>query len=103
MWILLQLVGCALLATALAYMRQVGLTVNSWVFYVSVNVLYTSWAFSIAYKIAPSFLQVYFLGIALLTIFGFIGSIFYFKESVGIVNYIGAVLVFIGACLTVWR
>lgn len=103
MWILLQVIGCIMLAFALGYMRKIGLAWNSWLLYVSINLFFTSWAFSLSYKMAPSFLQVYFLGTALLTLFGFLGSIFYFKETVSIISYFGAGLTFVGACLIVLK
>jgi len=103
MWILLQFVGCLLLAFTFAYMREVGLSWGSWLAYMLVNLTFTSWALPLSYKLAPSFLQVYFFGTALLTLLGFIGSIFYFKEPASIINYLGAGLTFVGACLIVWK
>jgi hypothetical protein len=99
MWIAIQVVGCLLIALALTVMRQQGLNWTSWGTYAAVTMLFTSWAFPISFKLAPSFFQIHFLGIALLTICGFVISLGYFKESVSMLNYAGAGLTFLGAIL----
>ena len=98
MWVLLQATGCVFLAIALAYMRNYGLCLNTWLFYIFVTVCITSWVFPLSYKSAPSFLQVYFLGVSLLTLLGVTGSVFYFGEKLSIIKYLGVLLISVGAC-----
>jgi multisubunit Na+/H+ antiporter MnhB subunit len=92
MWWILQIIGCLFIALVLAFMRKTGLTWTSWLVYSGVSACVTSWIFAMSYSLAPNFFKPWFLGTVSLAAFGFLTSLFYFKEGVSVVNYAGACL-----------
>jgi hypothetical protein len=54
-----------------------------------------------SYFLAPTFFQPWFLGTVLLALFGFLGSLIFFGETISIIKICGAVLSLIGAALLI--
>ncbi len=101
LWWILQLVGCVGVYIALASGRIFGLCWKSYLFYVTISTVTFSWMFLKSFEIAPSFFQAWFIGTASLALCGVIGSIFYFNETVSVINYVGAGISLIGATLLI--
>ncbi len=101
MWIILQILGCALIAGCHIINRERGLDWYSYTIYIAMNVFFTGWMFPISYNKAPSFFQAYFIGLVFLAIVGFLISVFYFKESLLWYNYAAAVGAIVCAFLLV--
>jgi len=101
MWIILQTVGSAILAVLYIYIKKCGLCLKTWGVYIIVVCLFTSWIFPLSFIKGPTFFQVWFLGIVMLSLFGALSSVFYFNEMLNIINYIGAGLALIGITLLI--
>jgi len=101
LWWILQLTGSAGVFVALAYGKIKGLCWESFLVYITISFSICSWMFLKSYEIAPSFFQAWFVGTAALALCGFAGSIFYFKDVVSLLNYIGAIAVLIGSGLLI--
>lgn len=90
LWWILQIVGSLGVFVALAYARVKGFNWNSYLVYILISISICSWIFLKSYEIAPSFFQAWFVGTTSMVLLGFLGSLFYFGETVSIINYIGA-------------
>lgn len=101
MWFLYQVLGAICVIYSQAAGRIYGFTLKPYLIYVGFAICVTGWIFPLSFSIAPSFLQAYFVQLGSLCIFGFLTSLYYFKEVLPWFNYLGAVLIIIGACLLV--
>ena len=101
LWWILQITGSLGVYFALIPGRKFGLCPKSYIIYLIVAATTCSWMFLKSYQIAPSFFQAWFMGTAALALLGFLGSIFYFKETVSMLNYAGAVLGLAGCTLLI--
>jgi hypothetical protein len=101
MWWSLQITGCLAIVATLTYSRIAGLCPTTYAVYVAVQAVFIAWAFPVSYSKAPSFLQAWFLGNAVLALGGFAVSTLFLKEIANIHNYVGAVAVIIGSILLI--
>ena len=101
MWWILHIISCLLLTIVISYSRKYGLCFKSYMVYTSFMVLGNGWMIPIIFNKAPSFYLVWYLDMALLAVFGFLGSIFYFNEVISLINCIGIGFILIGVCLLV--
>ena len=101
MWIIYQITGSALIACSLAYVKECGFCFKTWITYVIVVCCFTSWIFPLSFTKGPSFFQVWIFGVIILSLFGAIISVFYFKEILDVINYIGAGIALIGITLLI--
>jgi hypothetical protein len=101
LWWILQITGSLGVYFALIPGKKFGLCVKSYIIYMIIAATTASWMFLKSYQLAPSFFQAWFVGTAALTLLGFFGSLFYFKETISIFNYIGAFVVISGSALLV--
>lgn len=104
MWWILQIIGCLFIAGALTYARWYGINYtglfNPWAVKVGAEVIAAIFLVK-SFAIAPSHFQVWFIGMATLSLLGFVGSLIFFGEIVGAFKICGAVLVLVGAALLV--
>ena len=91
-WWVLTLLATFLMFTSHIVNRQFGLCLTSYFYYSFVSVCLAGWMLPLSYQKAPSFFQPWFFGIATLTIFGVLGSVLWFHESVHWYNWLGAIL-----------
>ena len=96
-WSIYMTVSMVLISTTQFAIRKYGLCWGAYAYYSSVAVFLTGWMLPMAYQNASSLFQPWFLSIALLSIFGFGGSVLFFQESITVYQIIGAVLSLIGA------
>lgn len=101
LWWILQITGSLGVYFALVPGRKFGLCVKSYLIYIIIAATTASWMFLKSYQLAPSFFQAWFVGTAALALLGFLGSLFYFGESVSITNYVGATLGIIGSAMLI--
>lgn len=101
MWWTLQILANILVAIQLAISRVYGLNIYTWGFAVTNTAIFTSWMFIVSYEKAPSLIQAWFLGIGILSLCGFLLHVFYFKDPVSILNYMGVGLVLTGSVLLI--
>jgi len=104
-WQILFILGVTVLHT---FNRYIGLPDCSYTFTFSQQwVINTGWQAIIAptamfsYAMAPSFLQPWFLGTALISLFGFATSFFIFGEPFVLIRVIGVVCSLVGAILLI--
>ena len=86
------------------FTRWYGITYNGILVPWSVQMLMeviVAYSFVKSYAIAPTFFQPWFLSAALITLFGFLGSLIFFGEVVGVIKFCGAALCLIGAALLI--
>jgi len=86
------------------FTRWYGITYNGIFIPWSVQMLMeviVAYSFVKSYAIAPTFFQPWFLSAALITLFGFLGSLIFFGEVVGVIKFCGAALCLIGAALLI--
>jgi len=104
MWWILQTIGCLLIAGALTYARWYGINYtglfNPWAVKVGAELI-AAVCLVKSFAIAPSHFQPWFIGMAILSLSGFVGSMIFFGEIVGMVKICGAALVLVGAALLV--
>ena len=101
LWWVLQIGGSLGVYFALIPGRIHGLCHKSYIIYMIMAATTASWMFLKSYELAPSFFQAWFVGTAALALFGFFGSLFYFKEVVSVLNYIAAIMVLVGSGLLI--
>ena len=104
MWWILQIVGALGVTIALIFARWYGINYSGILVPWSVKILMetvVAYSFVKSYALAPSFFQPWFLGAGLIAVFGFLGSLIFFGEVVGIVKICGAALCLIGAALLI--
>jgi hypothetical protein len=101
LWWILQITGSLGVYFALIPGRKFGLCAKSYIIYLIMAATTCSWMFLKSYQLAPSFFQAWFVGTAALTLLGFLGSAFYFKETIGFYNYVGAVIVVAGSAMLI--
>ena len=101
MWWILQIISCILLTIVIMYSRKYGLCLKSYIVYTSFMVFGNGWMVPYIFNKAPSFYLVWYLDMALLGVFGFLGSIFYFNEVISLINYAGIGMILIGVSLLV--
>lgn len=100
MWALFQILACLIVVAINAMYRQYGLTWNTWAIAV-VFILPMEFFCGRSFEQAPSFFSVWFLGSAVLTVFGFAISLLFFDGVLIAKCYVGMVLTVIGAYLLV--
>ena len=100
MWILLQILACLFIAASLMYVRIVGFSFQSYVVYTLCQVALVGWMMPMSYKLAPTFLQPWFLGSAFLALCGFAGVLF-LGELVKVAHLVDIGLVLVGSYLLV--
>lgn len=100
MWILFQILACLFIFAALMYIRIVGFTFQSYAVYVFCQVALIGWMMPKSYELAPTFLQPWFLGLAVLALCGFAGMLL-LGESVKLLHLVGTGLVLVGSYLLV--
>jgi len=98
-WWVLQLSAAFLIFSSHIVNRKLGLCLTSYFYYSLVSVCFTGWMLPLSYQKAPSFFQPWFMGISCLTVFGMLGSVLYFHESVHWYNWFGAIISVIGCIL----
>ena len=101
-WWILQIVGSVGVYFALIPGKKYGLCWRSYLTYLFFASTICGWTFLKSYETAPSFFQPWFVGTALLALIGYLGSIFYFKESTCALYNFGAIITLIGACMLIW-
>jgi hypothetical protein len=101
MWWILQILGSIGVYFALVPGKKYGLCWKSYLTYVFFATTVCGWMFLKSYETAPSFFQPWFLGTALLALIGFLASIFYFEETISIVNYVGAAFGIMGSIMLI--
>lgn len=104
MWWIFQIIGALGITIALMFARWYGINYNGTLLPWSVKMLMetiVAYSFIRSYAIAPSFFQPWFLSSALITLFGFLGSLIFFGEAIGMVKMLGAALCLIGAALLI--
>ena len=102
LWWILQVSACVFVYIALVPSRTLGLCWKSYLFYMTISTTTCSWMFLKSYELASihaSFFQAWFIGITVLSLCGFLGSLFYFGEVLSITKYIGATVSLIGVVL----
>jgi len=99
MWIFWTVVSFLFISFAQFSNRHYGLCIKSYLIYTCICVLITGWTLPLSYQTAPTLLHPWFLSIGLLSIMGFLGSVFIFHDSASITSYIGAGVVLIGSCI----
>jgi len=102
-WVLLQILGAFIVAIIHGVGKHYGLTWFSFSIYAAGCVLFLSWLYPYVYSIAPSYLQAFFFGSIVISIFGFITSFLVFKEVVNVWNMVGAVGGIICSILLVYK
>ena len=104
MWWILQIVAALGITIALIFARWYGVNYTGlfipWAAKVGMETI-VAYAFVKSYAIAPNFLQPWFLSTGLIAVFGFLGSLMFFGEVVGVVKICGAALCLIGAALLI--
>jgi len=98
-WWVIQLSAAFLIFSSHIVNRKLGLCLTSYFYYSLVSVCFTGWMLPLSYQKAPSFFQPWFMGISSLTVFGMLGSVLYFHESVHWYNWFGAIISVIGCIL----
>jgi len=101
MWWLLQIIAALGCTVQLIIIRQLGLTVNTYLIYMLITACITSWGFAVSFNIAPSFIQPWFVGNGALALFGFIGSYIWFGDPVHAKHVLGALLTIIGGIILI--
>jgi hypothetical protein len=97
------LIAVSIIFTTQVISRKYGLCLYpSYVIYVVATVGFTGWLLPLSYQKAPAFLPPYFLSIAGLSILGFCGSV-YFRDILRWYNWLGALLISIGAVLIILK
>lgn len=104
MWIFFQVLG--IICVSIVHMYNRWASINGVGFYTKwlVNILIQfigAPAFIKSYALAPSFFQPWFLGTALISLTGFLGSWIFFGESISIIKMVGSLLAIIGSILLV--
>ena len=106
MWWIFQIIAVICVTAALAFGRWYGLNYPGqgifipWATKVGIEFL-AAYAFIKSFTMAPSFFQPWFLGTAFLALAGFLGSLMFFGETIGMVKICGAVLSLVGAALLI--
>lgn len=101
MWIFWNTVSIIFIGAAQFVNRHYGMSWQAYVIYSCICLFVTGWSLPLGYQLAPSLLHAWFLGIALLSIIGFLGSYFIFHDPVSIHHYVGAIIVLIGSTVLI--
>ena len=102
MWWVLQIIACLIVVSALLFARWYGLNRGGIVVPWGVKILVeplAAFAFIKSYALAPSFFQPWFLGTAVITLGGFIGSLVFFGEAITAMKIFAAMLILAGSLL----
>ncbi len=97
MYIVTQLMGCFVLAFALAYTRYVGFGIQSYIVYVAAQVMFVGWLLPYSYGHAPNLFAPWFIGTATMSIAGLMLNYFWFHDPISMRNWIGIIFILIGA------
>jgi len=104
MWWIYQSIAVVCVTAALAFGRWYGLHYEGillpWAVKVIIEIV-AAYAFIKSFMLAPSFFQAWFLGTALLSLFGFLISLMFFGEVITTVKVGGAILALSGVVLLV--
>ena len=100
-WIFYQLLGLTTILANNVLARKYGLCWGTYLFSVTMAIAVNAWCFVLSYATAPSFFQVWFVSIALLTLYGFAGSLIFFGETITVMKLIGVTSVLLGAFLLI--
>ena len=104
MWWILQIIGAVGITIALMFARWYGINYGGifipWIVKVLMEII-VAYSFIKSYAIAPTFFQPWFLSSATLALFGLLGSVIFFGETIGIIKFFGAALCLIGAALLI--
>ena len=106
MWWIFQIIAIICVTAALTFGRWYGLNYpgqgifTPWAVKVGIEFI-AAYAFIKSFTMAPSFFQPWFMGAALLALFGFLGSLIFFGEAVSIVKILGALLAVVGSVLLI--
>jgi drug/metabolite transporter (DMT)-like permease len=98
-WWALQIAAGLMIFTSHVVNRRLGLCLTSYLYYSLISVCFTAWMLPLSYQKAPSFFQPWFLGLITLNVFGMMGSVFYFHETVNWYNWLGALISILGCVL----
>jgi hypothetical protein len=101
MYIITQIVGCLIMAISLAYTRDVGFGIKSYLVFVAAQVMFIGWLFPYSYGHAPNLFAPWFIGSSSMAIFGLLISYFWFGDVISVRNYIGIGTVFLGTYLLI--
>jgi hypothetical protein len=101
MWLVYLIISMVAISITQAVNKEFGFCLISYMVYSITCVSLLGWMLPLCYQLSLTFYKPYFLGVALLSIFGLLISAFYFKEVILWYNYIGIVLSLIGALLMV--
>ncbi len=99
-WWLTQIFACFVVFTAQLINRKWGLQLGTYLYYCFIAICFTGWLYPLSFSSAPSFLQVWFIGLASLTLYGFLGSVI-FSEPILLWHILGVILVVAGGVLLV--
>lgn len=97
MWILWLVVSMVLISATQFANRHFGMCWTSYMIYCVVCIFVTGWCLPLAYQLAPTLYHPWFLSIGILSIAGFLGSVFIFHDAVSLWNYAGGVVILIGS------
>jgi len=104
MWWIYQSIAVICVTAALTFGRWYGLHYEGialpWAVKVAIETV-AAYAFIRSYMLAPSFFQAWFLGVVLLSLFGFLISLMFFGEVITMVKIGGAILALSGVVLLV--
>jgi len=106
MWWIWQIIAIVCVTAALTFGRWYGLNYpgqglfTPWAVKVGIEFI-AAYAFIKSFVMAPSFFQPWFLGAALLALFGFLASLAFFGETISLIKICGAALSVVGAALLI--
>ncbi len=101
LWWLLHIFGLTTILANNVLGRKFGLCWGTYLFTVAMAMFINSWAFILAYSLAPSFHQMWFVSMGILALYGFAGSIVFFGETITLIKLIGVGLTLLGAFLLI--
>lgn len=101
LWWLTHILGLTTILANNVLARKFGLCWGTYFFSVCMAIFINSWAFILGYSLAPSFFQMWFVSIGILTLYGFAGSIVFFGEAITLMKLIGVAFTLLGAFLLI--
>jgi|APSaa5957512622_1039677.scaffolds.fasta_scaffold205255_1 multidrug transporter EmrE-like cation transporter len=102
-WVLLLVIGWLGLGVSSIFMRKYGLTMQTYMVYMAVNVFITGWAFPLAVKKAPSFIAVNFVGEGIGLILALVIGLVVFKEGITLYSACAVGLIIAGSIMLILK
>ena len=101
LWWILQVLACTAVYSNNILAKIYGLTWFTYGWNVGTCILITAWAFCYSYQISTTFIAPWFIATGVLSLYGFMGSLFF---DIGILSWkqiLGAILTLVGGVLLV--